>query len=114
MAIKKIEVDGEAVYLKRGLFGKGYRVVTPYKNDDGTINWFNALIGSYDNLLFIIGVVLFITLILLMMRGQMADSVAAINKAYELCPQLLQTKNFTFTPITENLRFQPNISLNLT
>ena len=89
MDFKKIEVEGDTVYLKKGLFGKGYRVVTPYKNEDGSINWFNALVGSYDNLAFIIGVVLFITVILLMMRAQMQEAAGTIELARELCPQLV-------------------------
>lgn len=48
------------VYLKKDLFG--YRVVEPWKNEDGKINWFNFLLGGKRNL-FILGVI-FIVLLL--------------------------------------------------
>ena len=35
---KKIEVDGESVYLKKDW--TGYYVVEPFKREDGTTNWF--------------------------------------------------------------------------
>ncbi len=53
---KKIE---EGVYLHKGKLG--YRLIYPYKNKDGTINWFNIFTGgSWKNLITVIIVVLFI------------------------------------------------------
>ena len=39
----------EKVFLKKDYFG--YRVVQPYKNEDGTINWFNLLTGGKKNII---------------------------------------------------------------
>ena len=59
---KVIELDNDKVYLKRDR--SGWRVVHPIKNDDGTWNWKNFLIGgSYWNILkigFVVGIILFI------------------------------------------------------
>lgn len=73
MKIKKINIDGEIVNLKRGAFG--YRVVHPIRDDgskltfknifDGNTNWINLVIGGRGNffkllfILLIIGLVLF-------------------------------------------------------
>jgi len=62
MENKKIEVDGDEVYLKKDRFG--WRVVHPVKNIDGSLNMKNFLIGgSYWNLLKVgifVGIILFI------------------------------------------------------
>jgi len=51
----------EKVYLKKSK-AFGWSVVHPYRNEDGTINWFNFLIGgSWWNLL-IVGIVMFLIL----------------------------------------------------
>lgn len=42
----------DKVYLKKSILG--YRVVYPIKNEDGSINWFNLLVGGKANLLFLI------------------------------------------------------------
>ena len=50
--IKEIIVDDKKIYLKKGFFGK-YRIVYPYKNPDGSFNWFNFITGgSYENLIY--------------------------------------------------------------
>jgi len=57
--MEKININGETVHLKKG--NLGYRVIYPHKNDDGTINWINTLIGGWENfikLLFILFVLL--------------------------------------------------------
>ena len=54
-------MDLENAKLVRSKFS-GYRIVYPYKNIDGSINWFNFLTGgSWSNLLkvcFIVGLIL--------------------------------------------------------
>jgi len=55
--ISKAFVEGDIVNLRKGKFG--YRVVQPIKNEDGTTNWINFLIGGWENffkLLFILGI----------------------------------------------------------
>jgi len=57
--VKKVEVDNEEVYLKKSF--DGWRVIHPFKNDDGSINWFNISTGgSYWNLIKVLIIVLFI------------------------------------------------------
>jgi len=56
MELRKIE---EGVFLKKGKFG--YRVVYPYKNEDGSINYFNLLTGgSWANVIKVLIIVLLI------------------------------------------------------
>jgi len=66
------------VYLKKNMFGKGYHIVYPFKNADGSINWFNLLIGGTKNFILI---VLFIGLLL----WSTADSREKVNLYAEKC-----------------------------
>lgn len=54
--------EGEQVYLKRETFGRGWRVVNPMRNPDGSWNWFNIITGGswakLIGLIFIVGVIL--------------------------------------------------------
>jgi len=45
----RVELPGgeDIAYLKEGKFG--YRVVHPAKNEDGTINLINLLVGGWEN-----------------------------------------------------------------
>ena len=45
MKIKRVEIEKEKIYLKKSNFF-GWSVVYPYKNEDGTANWFNLLTGG--------------------------------------------------------------------
>lgn len=57
--IKKIEIENEKVFLKKSF--DGWRVVHPYKNEDGSFNWFNFFTGgSYLKLIIIIVIVIII------------------------------------------------------
>lgn len=40
----KPEKIREGLYIRKDKFG--YKIIYPYKNDDGTINWFNVLTGG--------------------------------------------------------------------
>ena len=51
-------VNGEKVSLKKGKFG--YRVIHPIKNEDGTTNWINLLIGGWGNFFKLIAILLII------------------------------------------------------
>jgi len=42
----------DKVYLKKDLFG--WRVVQPIRNENGSINWINLLIGGYRNFFILI------------------------------------------------------------
>lgn len=58
--MKDVEKIREGLYVKKGF--DGYRIIHPWKNEDGTINYKNLLChGSYWNLLKL-GFILFILL----------------------------------------------------
>jgi len=47
--MRDMKVD-DGVYIRKGKWG--YRLIYPYKNEDGSINWFNTLTGgSWGNLI---------------------------------------------------------------
>ena len=66
--------EGENVYLKKDVFG--WRVVSPWKNEDGTINWFNLLTGGKRNL--------FLLLFLLLLAGMFYLGVKELISNYQL------------------------------
>lgn len=60
--MERIKINNEEVVLKKDF--TGWRVIYPIKNQDGSINWKNFLVGgSYWNLLkigLVVGIILFI------------------------------------------------------
>lgn len=42
--INKVFIGEEKIYLKKDFIG--WHVIHPWKNEDGTINWFNTLTGG--------------------------------------------------------------------
>lgn len=85
--IKSVEIEGEKIYLKKsGIFG--YGVVYPWKNEDGSVNWYNLLTGGTPNLIKTI----FIVFILLMMVwgvNEMLSPLRAIaEQPVEYCRQV--------------------------
>ena len=78
--MEKILVNGEVVNLKKGMFG--YRVIHPNKNDDGTINWINLLVGGWGNLMQL----LFILFVLLsLLYGTIEMNRACLDMAENPC-----------------------------
>ena len=75
--INKTFVNGEVVNLKRGMFG--YRVVHPHKNEDGTINWINLLIGGWENF----WILIFIMLVILSFMYGVKEMMASCNDMAE-------------------------------
>jgi len=57
---QNIPVD-EKIYLKKSK-AFGWEVVHPYRNEDGTINWFNFLTGGSWWNLFVVGIIVVIIL----------------------------------------------------
>ena len=45
--VEELPADAK-IYLKKDFFG--WRVVQPYKNEDGSMNWFNFITGGWKNL----------------------------------------------------------------
>lgn len=84
--IRKIEVDGETIYLKKSFFGM--KIVKPIKID-GKINWENLIArGNWYNLL-VIG---FIVLVIV---GSVVEYSNAINIASQC---LLENKTIIIIP----------------
>jgi len=102
---KKIE---EGVYLKRTKLG-GCRIIHPYKNEDGTINWFNVWTGgSWFNL---INVVVVVLLLLSLSYGYYHDTKACRELIYDPCKLLPNITDYCF----DNFVYQSPInSYNLT
>jgi len=43
--VNKVFIDDEVIYLKKNKW-LGWSVIKPWKNEDGTINWFNMIVGG--------------------------------------------------------------------
>ena len=69
--IKKVEIDGETIYLKKQKF-TGWGVVYPSENEDGTTNWFNAICGNKRGLVQLIVIGIIMLLVFLAMNSQLA------------------------------------------
>jgi hypothetical protein len=66
---KSIVIENEAVHLKKDF--TGWRVIYPCKNDNGTWNWKNLLVGgSYWN---IIKVIVIVVLLLFLIFSYLND-----------------------------------------
>lgn len=84
--IKIIEVDGDKVYLKRGLF-KSWRQVHPFKDDKGQVIWRNVL-GSPENLLWTVVLAVSFIVMFILFKIQTAEIVNTLNEVYKRCPSL--------------------------
>lgn len=60
--IKKIQVDGENVYLKKSNWF-GWGIIYPWKNEAGSINWFNLLTGGTWAKLILVILIVFLILV---------------------------------------------------
>jgi len=49
---KEVVIEGEKVYLKKDF--TGWRIIHPPKNPDGSLNWFNIIVGGWGNMIFIL------------------------------------------------------------
>ena len=57
--LEKININNETIFLKKSF--DGWHVVYPYKNEDGSFNWFNFLTGgNYWKLFYLIIILLVI------------------------------------------------------
>ena len=84
----------------------GYRVIYPYKNNDGTINWFNLCTGgSWAKL---IVTILIVSLILFSVYAYKTD----VKTCYEVIKNPCDYCNLNPTMIDTNLIVPNNIYLN--
>ena len=63
MKIHKVEIDNKEVFISQR--GESFKVIKPFKNSDGTINWFNVLTGGSWGNLIMVGIVILILIGLL-------------------------------------------------
>lgn len=111
MEFKRVDLDGEAVYLNKGksIFN-GWKVVHPIKNEDGSINWKNLICGgNWWNLVFVLVFVLVF----------LGFSIEYHNNFKE-CTKVMEKYNFeqnvTFNisnPYIEDMRLVPNKTIDL-
>lgn len=64
----------EKLYLKKDIFG--WRVVHPIKNEDGSINYFNLILGGWRNLFIL---VLFLIIMFIIMYSYNHDITTLQN-----------------------------------
>lgn len=79
--VKKVNVDGEEVCLKKGKLG--WRVVYPPSDKDGKIKWFNLLTGGWRNL---IKISIYIIIAILIYIG-MSNTINQCSQTLALCTE---------------------------
>ena len=78
--IKGIEIEGERLNLKKGIFG--YRIVHPIKNEDGSTNWFNLITGgSWGNVFKIMAIIFLLLFICWAYKNDVQSLVECCNNA---------------------------------
>jgi len=88
-----VELDGETLFLKKGMFG--YRVVYPIRDKDGNFNWFNFLTGGSWGNLIKIGIIVGIILLLIYSYLSDLSSCRHLIECGARCPQLDTIKNLS-------------------
>lgn len=82
----------EVIYFKRDYFG--YRIVHPIKNDDGTINWLNLLVGGKRNLVFLIVVLLILGGLLYSYAHDIKEMKDVVENPCDYCEPLQINKTY--------------------
>jgi hypothetical protein len=83
--------SNEIVYLKKGIF---LRVVEPWKNEDGTINWFNLLMGGKKNLFILFFIMIFLLIVYLGINNLIDNYKTIANNPCGFCSDCqIQTHN---------------------
>ena len=86
MKIHKVKIDNKDVFIAQR--DNTFKVVKPWKNEDGTINWFNFLTGgSWWNLAIV-------TLIILIVLGTLNEYSSNIKFLQEMCPPIIQSSGW--------------------
>lgn len=85
MNYKTINLEGEDVHIKKDKL-KGWKVIKPWKNPDGSLNWFNILTGgSWSNLLLII---IFVVLAI--------GAISEYSQAFQLANNCLEKRVYLY------------------
>lgn len=98
--------EGENVHLKKGITGE-WRVVYPWKRDDGSPNWFAIIFGSKGNLIML----LFILAIAAALYVGVLDLISGYQEV-AAHPCGFCNANREFSPLVDNMRLiQPGTNL---
>lgn len=81
----------EQIYLSKDFFG--WKVVHPIKNEDGSYNWFNILIGSWWNLIGVLFILFLLAMFFLAYREASIQLTECL--ARESSETVLNFINFT-------------------
>jgi hypothetical protein len=81
-----VEVNGEKVHLKKDFLG--WKVIHPYKNEDGKINWGNLIFGGKANTVSLIIYVIVLSMIYFGVKDMMnsCNEFASHPCDYVCCP----------------------------
>ena len=83
MKTHKLIIDDKDVFVSQR--GDVFKVVKPIKNDDGSINWFNLIVGgSWWNL----GVVIFVIIIILGLLQEYSTNIKILQEQIKLCQNI--------------------------
>ncbi len=80
--VKRVELDNELVYFKKGLLG--WHIVYPTKID-GKINWKNLIAGGSWGRLIVVGI---LVLLILGCIGEYANAVNVANECLSNVPKI--------------------------
>jgi len=70
--------EGEMIYLSKGIFGWG--VVNPIKNEDGSTNWFNLIVGSWSNLIGVLFILFLLFIFLIAYKEVSSQLVTCVGQ----------------------------------
>lgn len=77
----------EKIYLRKDFLG--YRIVHPIRNEDGSINWFNAIFGGKRNLVLLIFMLLLFALFAYGVYELTSSMRDVVENPCDYCPILI-------------------------
>lgn len=110
MKYKWIDIDGERVAVKKDFLG--WRTVNPPRNEDGSWNFFNILIGGKKGLVFTVIIVLILVVLYFGFQEQIANYKLVAESPCTFCTSCQQAINNVLSSTqTKDLFSDFNISL---
>ena len=91
----------ESIYLKKDYFG--YRIVHPIKNDDGTINWLNFLVGGKRNLVVLIIIMIVLGGILYSYAHDIKEMQDVVENPCDYCDPNIKIQPLLKNSIAQNV-----------
>jgi hypothetical protein len=100
MKYEWITINDERVAVKKGI--EGYRIVKPIKNEDGTLNLKNLLIGgSWIQLLIIVGIILLV----LGLANEYTSNLKITSACLRALPDYIDLSLYIKNPTLNNTGF---------